>query len=387
VTPGGNGNGNGFDNDEGREPQKPAFNWGLTPAEPEPSKPSPPKDQGFPPLPGERSNSQEPEQKPKQEPVESQATEAINVADLPTGAMDIADLPTSAMNVADPATVAFNPADVPTAAIDAPTRRQRRMPAAVDPSLEGATEVLGAHSLTGATPEDESVEHDAVSSLFGEDQFVEYDDDTVRAQVPAVIARPRGPQPPRPPIPRGQVIALAIAGGLVAALALVALFLAGVKIGESTETTPVASPTPSAEPTAVVPVVGPVAPGTYLWNELAGGECLEAFASAWEQEYRVIDCAQPHAAQLLAIGQFDDAVSDPYPGVDELASRTAALCSSDNVIDFSAAKSFADLEVVASFAPTAEDWSAGNRDYYCFATRTGGDELTESVAQPQVPSE
>ena len=309
----------------------------------------------------------------------------MNVADLPTGAMDIADLPTGAMDVSDLPTGAMDVADLPTAAMDAPPRHQSHMPPAVDPALDGATEVMSAQSLAGVSAEAESVEHDAVGDLFGEDKFVEYDDQVLAAPSSAVAVRPRVPAPPRPPIPRGQLIALAIGGGLVAALALVALFLLGTRIGENMEPAVAASPTPTAVPTETVPVIGPVAPGTYQWDELAGGECLEPFASAWEQEYTVIDCAQPHAAQLLTIGEFDDAASDPYPEAEELASRTAQVCSTDSVIDFAAAQSVADLEIVASFAASAEDWNAGNRDYYCFATRAGDDAFTTSVAQPQTP--
>ncbi|MGJ8721217.1 MAG: septum formation family protein [Salinibacterium amurskyense] len=312
-------------------------------------------------------------------------TSAMNLSDLPTGAMDVADLPTGAMDISDLPTGAMDVADLPTAAMAAPTRRQSHMPPAVDPALDGATEVMNAQSLAGISAEAESVEHDAVGDLFGEDKFVEYDDQVLAAPSSAVVVRQRVPPPPRPPIPRGQMIALAVGGGLVAALALVALFLLGTRIGENAEPAVAVSATPTAVPTETIPVVGPVAPGTYQWDELAGGECLEPFASAWEQEYTVIECAQPHAAQLLTVGQFDDAASDPYPDAEELASRTAQACSTDSVIDFAAATSFADLEIVASFAATADDWDAGNRDYYCFATRAGDDALTASVAQPQTP--
>lgn len=364
----------------------------------------------LPPLPGEGSAASAPSSPAQQVPhpatppadaaptplVEPPATEAMNIADLPTsalnvsdlptGAMDIADLPTGAMDISDLPTGAMDVADLPTAALNAPTRRQSHLPAALDPALEGATEVLSAQSLAGISADSESVDHDPVGDLFGEDKFVEYQDQGLAPQGSAVVVRQRVPPPPRPPIPRGQVIALAVGGGLVAALALVALFLFGTRIGENMTPAVAASATPTAEPSEAAPVVGPVAPGTYQWNELAGGECLEPFVSAWEQEYTVIDCAQPHAAQLLTIGQFDDAASDPYPDAEQLASRAAQACSTDSVIDFSAAQSFGDLEVVASFAATADEWDAGNRDYSCFVTRAGDDALTASVAQPQTPA-
>ncbi|GAA1212517.1 septum formation family protein [Rhodoglobus aureus] len=346
MTPGNHSSGS---DDDDQQPREPAFNWGLTPTEPEPETPE---------LPELVLPDAEPPALTEPPP-----TEALNAADLPTAAINSSDLPTAAM--------------------DLPTRRQLRMPAAVDPALEGATEVLAAHPVSAAGPEDESVDHDAVGALFGDEQFFEYEEQSRGALVPATISRPRAP---RPPIPRGQLFAISIAAGLVAALALAALFLAGTRIGDSIAPAAVATLIPT-DTASAAPTVGPLPVGTYAWNELLGGECLEPFDSAWQDEYRVIECAQPHAAQLLTRGEFDDAVSAPYPEVDDLVARTNASCSTDKVINFAAAKSFADLELVASFAPTASDWDAGQRDYYCFATRTGDEVLTESVAQPQVAAD
>ncbi|WP_339618725.1 septum formation family protein [uncultured Salinibacterium sp.] len=361
------------DADDGTKPPQSFFNWGLKPSEPEepaaaqPAATPPAAAPVNPELPGLLKLPPAIELPAAETPaVEPPATEAMNIADLPTGAMDVADLPTAAM--------------------DFPTRRQSYLPAAIDPALEGATEVLSAQSLAGISAEAESVDHDSVDDIFGEDKFVEYDDQGLTPQSSTVVVRQRVTAPPRPPIPRGQMIALSIAGGLVAALALVALFLLGTRIGQTAAPVAAASATPTPTATAEVPVVGPVAPGTYQWNELAGGECLEPFASAWEQEYTVIECAKPHAAQLLTIGQFEDEASEPYPDAEQLASRTAKACSTDAVIDFAAARSVADLEVVTNFPATADEWDAGNRDYYCFATRAGDDALTASVAQPQKPA-
>ena len=382
MTPDENSSGS----DDTQQPSEPVFNWGLAPTEP---------DRGVPgadtPLPAHEEPTEEPawpsnptELIEPPELAEPPVTEAITSVDVPTGLLDIADIPSS--STSDLPTEAINLADVPTAAMEFPTRRQLRMPVAVDPALEGATEVLGAHPVSAAGPEDESAEHDAVSALFGDEQFVEYQELPRGALVPAVISRPHAPQPPRPPIPRGQLVAISIATGIVAALALTALFLGGTRIGDSIAPVAVVTPTPTPTPTItanVAPAIGPLLAGTYAWNELLGGECLEPFDSVWQDEYSVVDCTQPHAGQLLSRAQFDDAVSAPYPGLDELVSRTNVLCSTDTVIDFAAAKSFADLELAASFAPTAEDWDAGQRHYYCFASRAGDDALTASVAQPQ----
>ncbi|MGV8876318.1 MAG: septum formation family protein [Rhodoglobus sp.] len=313
------------------------------------------------------------------------ATGPLDAADLPTGLLDAADLPTGLLNAADLPTGPLSAEDLPTgplSAADLPTRRQRRLPAAVDPALEGATEVLGAHSLSTAEPVGESVEHDAVGALFGDDNFVEYEQDRV-ALTPAIISRVRAP---RPPIPRRQLIAIAMASGLVAALALTALFLGGTRIGETMVPAAAATPQPSSTATAD-PLNGPLPEGTYAWNELGGGECLDPFDNAWQDEFTVVDCGQPHAAQLLLRASFDDAASAPYPESDGLATRTTALCSTDAVINFAVAKTITDLELLASYAPTAKEWDAGQRDYSCFVTRSGGESLTESVTQPLVGDE
>lgn len=322
---------------------------------------------------------------------EAPPTEALAAVDLPTGLMDVADMPTGLMDVADiPSsssasdlpTEALAAADLPTAAMEFPTRRQLRTPAAVDPSLDGATEAIEAQPVVAAGPEGESVEHDAVGALFGDEQFFEYEEQPGAALIPRALSRPREAPTPRPAIPRGHLIAISIAAGLVAALALAALFLAGTRLGESIPPASVATPVPTDTATAA-PTVGPLPVGTYAWNELLGGECLDPFDSAWQDDYTVIDCAQPHAAQLLARGTFDDAVSAPFPEVDELVARTTALCSTDAVIDYAAAAAVTDLELVASFAPDAAKWEAGQRDYYCFALRSEGEALTESLVQPQ----
>ncbi|WP_010204284.1 septum formation family protein [Salinibacterium sp. PAMC 21357] len=425
-----NGN-NSSGSDDEQAARAPAFNWGLLPSEAAAAEAGLLK---LPPLDSDPAADEQPDAEsaqpgaesaqptepsdrelpdlvlPDSEPsiAEPPPTEALSAVDLPTGLMDVADLPTGLMDVADLPTGAMDVADLPTGlmdvadippgsasgppteamnAADLPTRRELRMPAAVDPALEGATEVIAAHPVSAAGPEDESVDHDAVGALFGDEQFVEYEEEPLRgALVPAVISRPREAQAPRAPIPRGQLIAISIAAGLVAALALTALFLGGTKIGEAVTPVAVATPVPT-DTASSAPAVGPLPVGTYAWDELLGGECLDPFESAWQDEYTVIECAQPHAAQLLVRGEFDDAVSAPFPELDGLTERTLALCSTDTVINFVAAKSFADLEVVASFAPNASKWEAGQREYYCFVTRSGDDALTESVAQPQAAAE
>ena len=180
-----------------------------------------------------------------------------------------------------------------------------------------------------------------------------------------------------------------VAGALLAVLALVALFLAGTRIagslGQSPDATPSATPTAAPTPEAApgTPIV-PAAPGEHRWDELVGGECLEPYESPWQDEYTVVACTEPHAAQMVARGQFAEIEGQAYPGLEELASRINLLCSAPAVLDYAVAGTVNDLQVAASFAADAEEWDAGNRSYSCFVSRASGEPLTASVGVPQV---
>jgi hypothetical protein len=189
---------------------------------------------------------------------------------------------------------------------------------------------------------------------------------------------------------RPQKALLGVAGGLLAALALVGLFMLGTKLSGIFPTqTPVAEP--SAQPTNVSearpPVVGPVAPGTYAWNALVGTECLDQYLSPWQEEYIVVDCAAPHSAQMVFHGYFSDESFAPYPGGDELQTRINLLCTAPSTVNYPAASQYADIQIAASYAATAAEWDAGERDYYCFVTRSSTEPFTVSVANAMVPSE
>ena len=276
-------------------------------------------------------------------------------------------------------------------------------PPPVDGSLPGATEALAAQPVgfDGIESGDATA---AIDALFGEGAFQEYADELVPGdlQFPAnpfaakAIERVEvGPQgtlvttvaPPVPVAPMAplQKRLLIAAGGVVAALALVALFLVGTRMAPLFAAAPPEPVVPTAQPTLPPEVLGPVAPGVYAWNELLGTECLEPFVSPWEQEFTVVDCGQPHSAQLVLTGTFEDSVTDPYPGFDELQSRMSLLCSSAEGIDYAAAKGFTDIRISASFAATEAAWTGGDRGYSCFAQRAEGP-LTGSIAVPDKPT-
>lgn len=269
---------------------------------------------------------------------------------------------------------------VPEPLEDAPAIDQAGRPAG-----DAATELM-------RTPE----EGGALDELFGTDKFEEFDDGLISA-VPRATRRgdatAEGGGPPRPPLTKNQKVMVWIAGSLAALLALVGLFFLGTRIpdllGPAPGAEPSPTPTPTPTPTETERPVGPVEPGDYWWDEMWGGECLEPFENAWQDQFTVVDCAVPHGGQLVARLPFplpEGATEQgPYPGEEVLAGQIAILCSAPGVINLSAAGTLNDIQVQGAFAVTEEQWDDGMQDYFCFVSRSSGELLTGSLAVPPAP--
>ena len=250
------------------------------------------------------------------------------------------------------------------------------------PAGDAATELM-------RTPE----EGGALDELFSSERFTEFDEPLIPAVPRRAAAGEGGAPPPRAPLTKNQKVLLWIAGSLVALLALVALFFVGTRIpdllGPAPGAEPSPTPTPTPTPTETERPIGPVPPGDYRWNELWGGECLEPFENAWQDEFTVVDCGVPHGGQLVARLPFplpEGATEQgAYPGEEVLAGQIAILCSAPGVIDLAAAGTFTDIQLQGAFAVTEEEWDAGQQDYFCFVSRSSGEPLTGTLAVPQTP--
>lgn len=267
------------------------------------------------------------------------------------------------------------------------------------------TQVLGTRA--SARREGAASGDSGLDSLFGDTQFKEYEDASPLATIPfganaAALAAASGeggdgPKPPRrkgDPLPRNQKILMAVAGGLVAVLALVLLFVLGTKLPTILGPAPAvqATPSKSASPTPTILPVGPVAIGVHKWDQLLGGECLDPYVSQWEEKFTVVDCGAPHPAQMIYRGVFPpataglDPAQDPYPGIPALQAAINLLCTTPSVINLDAAGQYTDVLFTASYAATADQWTKGDHNYYCFVTRANNQPITGSVAvAPKAP--
>jgi hypothetical protein len=279
---------------------------------------------------------------------------------------------------------------------DPPARSAQPVPT----SVFGAADPAGADPA-GAGPTD-TEQVSAIDALFGETQFREYTEGLDQSQSPfarreadptvAIVPGDGGRSGPPPGVSRTQKILLGVLGGLLGVLALVALFFLGTRLPDilgpaPAVSQPSASPSPSPSPGLIL---GPVAPGDYHWDQLLGGECLDPYENPWQDDYTVVDCAGPHAAQLVHRAELppqplptEGVVDDSYPGEDVLQTQAIALCRGPGILG-SAAAALTDAVVQVGYPVSAEDWDAGSRDYFCFVTRSSGEPITGDIGVPPV---
>jgi len=175
--------------------------------------------------------------------------------------------------------------------------------------------------------------------------------------------------------------------GIAAVIVLVGLFFVGQRLGAGapvevapSTSRPTITTTPVPTAAAVVTAIQP--PGLHEWNVLFGGECVESYASPWDERFTVIDCAIAHAAQLVYRGSLAGDTTTAFPGEAELAAQVSVLCSAGGVIDLTAAAVVTDAQVQGTYPVTNEQWATGDRHYYCFVSRSSGEPLIASLAGP-----
>ncbi|MET1052112.1 MAG: hypothetical protein ABWX65_05670 [Mycetocola sp.] len=207
---------------------------------------------------------------------------------------------------------------------------------------------------------------------------------------PATPAAPKrdgsgGTRPPR------ALVLGAIA--LVAVLVLGGLFFLGSRLpsllaapaptpSATASETPAQTATPTPTPTEAAPA-GPAAAGEQKWTALTGGECLDPYTTPWAETFTVVDCAAAHPAQMVFSAPVDADPAAAYPGEDAILSQIYLWCSAPGVLDAAAAGQYSDLQVQGAYPVSEEQWADGERNYFCFVSRSSGEPLTGSLAAPQ----
>lgn len=114
-------------------------------------------------------------------------------------------------------------------------------------------------------------------------------------------------------------------------------------------------------------------------SSIAAGECLADFTVITEEAV-LVQCTEPHNAQLVATEEYPEDAD--FPGRDQLGLRAEAACASASE-DIDPDVVTVDLQVTLLRAtPTAETWADGDRRVDCFAVVEDGDTIAQSLLTP-----
>jgi hypothetical protein len=229
----------------------------------------------------------------------------------------------------------------------------------------------------------------AIDSLFADNKFEEYEElgvlQTISPPPTSLDGQPVAPSAPvveHAPITTTQRTLMFVAAGLVAVIALVALFFLGQRLATTSadQAIPPSSTGAATPPPSQALVNGLAAPGVHPFAALQGGECLQPFTTAWAATYTVVSCAAGHSGQLVFKGKLPDAATAAYPTGAQFQTEITPLCSAPTAINYGAAKAVTDLQISFSYPATAQAWNGGDRTYYCFVNRSGGGGLPGDLA-------
>ena len=196
-------------------------------------------------------------------------------------------------------------------------------------------------------------------------------------------------EPPAPPpkprltdTPSGQTIfvTLWVLGTLVTLAIWGGAFVWGQSVAAPEDNVDVVMPE-VVEPVVEFPELGPpsVAPGTWEWNELRGGECVSGFSDAFAEEFEVVGCSSSHTAELVRAELLSSDPDEPYPGDAAVLAQARELCDVRDLINREVAQNYSDLRTAYSYPVSQEQWDSGERGVYCFVYSESGDVFTSSL--------
>ncbi len=156
---------------------------------------------------------------------------------------------------------------------------------------------------------------------------------------------------------------------------------------------PVTIPFTPSVPSATTPTiptlptieVDPRDPGVWSWDELNGGECIAPYTDANQDSYTVVECSDPHTAQLVRVGDLrTDAGIPVYPGDSAVGPVATGECFATGIIKASAYAAYPTLLSDVRYPTSQTQWNKGDTFYYCFARNLDLSSITGSVAGKKV---
>jgi HAE1 family hydrophobic/amphiphilic exporter-1 len=156
---------------------------------------------------------------------------------------------------------------------------------------------------------------------------------------------------------------------------------------------PVTIPFTPSVPSATTPTiptlptieVNPRDPGVWSWDELNGGECIAPYTDANQDSYTVVECSDPHTAQLVRVGDLrTDAGIPVYPGDSAVGPVATGECFATGIIKASAYATYPTLLSDVRYPTSQTQWNKGDTFYYCFARNLDLSSITGSVAGKKV---
>lgn len=156
---------------------------------------------------------------------------------------------------------------------------------------------------------------------------------------------------------------------------------------------PVTIPFTPSVPSATTPTiptlptieVDPRDPGVWSWDELNGGECIAPYTDANQDSYTVVECSDPHTAQLVRVGDLrTDAGIPVYPGDSAVGPVATGECFATGIIKASAYATYPTLLSDVRNPTSQTQWNKGDTFYYCFARNLDLSSITGSVAGKKV---
>lgn len=160
---------------------------------------------------------------------------------------------------------------------------------------------------------------------------------------------------------------------------------------------------PTAAPSTTVDTTGTTAPGSSTSTteatttttagvsvfDLAVGDCFGATPDEDDDggevvltAVEVVECDDPHLAEVVAVTRFRDGPEEPFPGPAARDADAQTLCQPEFEEYVGVPLSGSELGLVW-LAPTEETWEEGDREVTCAAQSIDGDPLVGSVAGSQ----